>query len=341
VSRAPRLLDLVQLLDTRYGRTRDELVENLGVSERTLYRDLACLTETGIPVVAIDGRYRLVDGAAWHPVILSSRERATLRLLLGAKGLRAAPDLATRLGSLASKLTRLTEGGEGALVLADRERTGPVPAGLVEMIEDAVARQATVEAAYVSLSSGGPARRRRIDPWAIFHRDEAWYLAGWCHERQGPRIFRLDRIRHVRQTGDLFLRPEGFDVDAWLASAWSLYSGGEPREIVIHFAPSLAPLVENARHHEGERVTRLPDGSAEYRVTLGHIEEIARWIAAFGGKAKAIAPEELVERVTDMAAGLLAAHERVTTRRPAVAARTVRAPKKKKHQLTDPDTGER
>lgn len=348
MTRAPRLLDLVQLLDTRYGRTREELLETLDISERTLYRDLACLAETGIPVVLVDGRYRLVDGAAWHPVILSARERATLRLLLGSKGLHASPDLAKRLGNLASKLTRLTDGGDGVLVLADRERTGPVPSGLIETLEEAITRQATIEADYISLHSGGREARRRIDPWAIFHRDDAWYLAGRCHTRGGPRIFRVDRIRNVRLTGSMFLRPEGFDVDAWLASAWSLYNGGEPREIVIHFVPSLGPLVENAKHHENERVRRLPDGTVEYRVTLTHIEEISRWIAAFGGRARAVEPPELVERVRQMAEGLLSAHPvaEVSNFGPHVpkprnvAAKRARASKKKSRPLSKPDTPE-
>lgn len=307
MTRAARLLRLVHLLDTRSGRTRQQLAAELGVSERTLYRDLSGIEELGIPLVQHDGRYRLVDGASWRPLMLTAQERATLRLLLGSAALRRETAMRQRLESLASKLTAAIDGAAEGLVLADLERSGPIAESLIPAIEDAIARQQTLRVDYVSLSSRSR-RVRRVDPWALFHRGEAWYLAGRCHENGGPRMFRLDRIRAASATGDLFLRPENFDVDAWLCDAWSLFQGDEPREVVVRFDAEVAPLVESARHHDGESVRVLADGSAEYRVRLGHLEEIARWIVTFGGMARAVEPAELVERVREIAQGVVAAH---------------------------------
>ncbi|MCM2314793.1 MAG: WYL domain-containing protein [Thermoanaerobaculia bacterium] len=324
MTRAARLLRLVSLLDTRSGRTREQLAGELGVSERTLYRDLSGIEELGIPLVQLDGRYRLVDGASWRPLLLTVQERATLRLLLGTPALRREPAMRRRLESLASKLTAAVDGAAEGVVLADLERSGPVLDTLVPAIEDAIARQQTLRIDYVSISSQSR-RIRRVDPWALFHRGEAWYLAGRCHENGGPRMFRLDRVRAATATGDLFLRPENFDVEAWLRNAWSLFQGGDPREVVIEFEPDVASLVESARHHEGESVRILPGGAAEYRVTLAHVEEIARWIVTFGGKARAIEPEELVARVREIAEGVTNAHPSRWGTGPVAAARIAKS----------------
>ncbi len=308
MTRGPRLLRLIQRLDARYGRTRAELARELGVSERTLYRDLAGLGEMGIPLAESEGRYRLADGSSWRPLVLTAFERATLRLLLGTPALRKNAALARRLETLAARLAASIDGGTEGIVLADLERSGPVAEGIVESIEEAIRRQQTLRIDYVSVSSASR-RVRRVDPWALFHRGEAWYLAGRCHESKGPRMFRLDRIRVVSLTGDLFLRPENFDIDAWLRDAWSLWGGGEPRNIVVRFAPEVAPLVEHGKHHEGESIDRLPDGSVEYRVRLGQVVEIARWIVTFGGRAVALDPPELVARVREMGEAISTAHE--------------------------------
>ena len=66
-------------------------------------------------------------------------------------------------------------------------------------------------------------------------------------------------------------------------------------------------------HHPDERVERLGNGGLEYRVTLSHVGEIARWIVSFGGQARAVAPPALVRIVADM--GLLA-YERHAGDRP-------------------------
>jgi len=305
--RAARMLQLLELLDGRFGRSRDDLAVALAVSERTIYRDLAELEGWGFPIVCQDGHYRLTAASsALRPVLFTAGEKSMLRYLLGVRSFEKHPELARRIHSLRAKLAAPLENGGESGVAADLDRSGPVVPEVMTALEEAIERQQTILAEYVSLSSG--ARRRKIDPWVMFHRAEAWYLAGRCHENDGPRMFRLDRIRSVRVTSDYFLRSKDFDVEGWLANAWTLYHGDEAFEVVIWFDASLAPLIENARHHEGEATRRLEDGRVEYRVTVSHVEEIARWIAGFGGGAVAVEPEALVTRVREIAEGVGRAH---------------------------------
>ena len=151
-----------------------------------------------------------------------------------------------------------------------------------------------------------PGRRtawRGVDPYKLFHREAAWYLIGRCHLHDEPRVFRLDRISDAA-TGDGRFEPPDFDLDAHLRHTWGVYRGRELHEVAIHFDAALAPLIEGGTHHPGERIEQLGNGGLEYRVTLSHLGEVARWIVSFGGQARAVAPPALVQIVADL--GLLA-----------------------------------
>ncbi|MFN2240176.1 MAG: helix-turn-helix transcriptional regulator [Thermoanaerobaculia bacterium] len=305
-----RLLDMMALLEGRRSRPVRELAAHFETTERTIFRDLADLEELGFPLTSDEHGYRIMDGATMRPLHLDAGERALLRLLVENPSVRRPPALARRLEIVAAKLDRIAPpSGPSKLVLAGIDRSGPIQSGVIEAIEGAIDRSEAIEIDYASLRSAARSRRM-VDPWAIFHRSEAWYFVGRCHRHDEARMFRLDRIAAVRASGARFERPADFDLESFLGGAWSLYHGhgGEPREIVIRFDASLAPLIANARHHEGERVERLADGDLEYRVELRNLDEIARWIASFGGHAIATAPPELIAKVRELGEGILREH---------------------------------
>jgi len=148
---------------------------------------------------------------------------------------------------------------------------------------------------------------RGLDPYAVFHRENTWYLVGHCHLRDEPRTFRLDRIVEAKRLDGAFDRPP-FDLDAFLKQTWSVYRGRTLHDVIIHFDASLAPLIQQGAHHPGERIRKLKNGRLQYRVTISHLDEIARWIVGFAGTARAVGPPALVARVTEIAAGAYERH---------------------------------
>lgn len=310
MSRSDRLLDLVQLLGGRRFRSLKEIVQHFEVSERTAYRDLAALERRRIPLTRDEHGYRLVEGATLRPLRLTGEERALLRLALGNAALGRQPHLARRLAVLEAKLDAVASAAEEtpeALALAALDRSGEIPREIFSGLEEAAVAGAAVEILYASLS-GGTRRWRGLDPYRLFHRTEAWYVAGRCHVHDEPRTFRLDRIAGLRNLPTRFILPADFDLDRYLEHAWSVIRGRRLHEAVVHFDPSLAPLLEHARHHAGERVGRAAGGGVEYRVKVSHLDELARWIVGFGGRARVEAPEELRARVVELAEGALGGH---------------------------------
>ena len=303
MSRPVRLLELVNFL-ARRAKTIREIAERFDISERTAFRDIADLSAR-VPITRTEHGYRLVETATIRPLSLTAAERAVLTLVLGNPALRKASDIGSTLRGVEGKLdaaTRHTEETPSALALAGPERSGRIPARLVTLLEEAVRERTTVSIHYRSLA-GRRTAWRGVDPYKLFHRESAWYLIGRCHVHEEPRVFRLDRISDAA-AGDGRFDPPDFDLDAHLRHTWGVYRGRELHEVAIHFDAALAPLIEGGAHHPDERVERLGNGGLEYRVTLSHLGEIARWIVSFGGQARAVAPAALVQMVADM--GLLA-----------------------------------
>jgi len=327
--RADRLFAMVTLLSGRRSRSMREMIDHFEVSERTIYRDLADLGQRHIPVTRVGDGYRLVEGSHLRPLNLSAAERAVLKLALGNPALRSSPILSRRLDVLEAKLDAAAVAvGETpeALALATVDRTGPVPTEVVETLERAVERCRTVRLDYRSLS-GGSRRWRRVDPYQLFHRGDAWYVVGRCHVHNEPRIFRLDRIAGVELGDDGFQPAPDFSLRDFLADTWTIYRGRSSHEVVLRFDPELAPLVEAARHHESEQVQSVVSGELEYRVRVSHLDEIARWVVGFGGRCRVVKPEALRRKVVELGHGAVAAGttgERSARRRPAGSAKTPR-----------------
>ena len=317
--RADRLFALVQLLSAPGRRRLDELARELGTSPRSIYRDLADLEARGVPIERTQGAYRLLDGATIRPVPLTSQERLLLTLALENPELQRQPAYRKRLRQLQRKLAT-AELSSIPAVLSGPERSGDIPEAIVEALEGAITARHSASILYTSLTSGSPAWRG-IDPWIMLHRCEAWYLIGRCHVHDEPRTFRLDRIGAVLPIGQSFDRDE-FDAERWFEHSWGVNASSEAHDVWIVFEPSVAPLIEAGQHHPGERKRRLDDGRLDYRARVGPLEELARWIAGFGGVAVAMSPRALVDRVHTIASGAAAAHRQKTR----AAAMTRRSP---------------
>jgi predicted DNA-binding transcriptional regulator YafY len=307
-ARPGRLIALVHFLDGRRSRSPEEIARQFDVSKRTIYRDLATLHDADVALIRDERGYRLLETARLPPLAFTAAERAVLRLALSNPVLGRHPGLRKVLAGLRAKLDAADQASAEspeALALATVDRSGPEAERHLDTLRRATEEHATVELRYRSLTAGGKRPRpRRVDPYRVFHRAGAWYLAGHCHRNDEPRTFRLDRIEALRPT-DLHFDPPPFDLDAYLEHSWEIFRGKRRHQVVLRFHPDLAPLLRHARHHHGETLQETVDGDLEYRVTLNHLDEIARWIVGFGGRCRVVEPEELERRVREIAEGVL------------------------------------
>jgi predicted DNA-binding transcriptional regulator YafY len=209
--RADRLFQIVQQL--RGGRlvTARMLGERLEVSERTIYRDIADLQSTGVP---IDGEagvgYLMREGFDLPPLMFTRDEIVALvagarmvRAFGGAQMARAAEEALVKIGAVLpdtekARIAR-TEIHMPDWVIDDDQRRA------IDVIEHAIEDRTVLAVDYRDLAGQGS--RRDIRPLGLWFWGKVWTLVAWCELRNDFRAFRIDRIAGMESTGRVF-RPE-------------------------------------------------------------------------------------------------------------------------------------
>lgn len=219
-----RLLTLLLILQGRGRTTAERLSEELGVSVRTVYRDLRALERAGVPVVGERG-----PGGG---VQLDPRYRGELS---GLTGPEAEALLAVTVPSLAGAVG-LGDRMEGAIRklragIATRRRPGAGrihvdPTGWFRTAEAADALPLLFSAVWsghqlriAHRPYGGHARRRVVSPLGLVAKGGAWYLV--AETASGIRVFRASRIEAVDVLDAVVMRPETFDLAAFWAD-WAV-----------------------------------------------------------------------------------------------------------------------
>jgi predicted DNA-binding transcriptional regulator YafY len=217
VRRADRLFRLVLLLRRGRVKTASQLAAKLEVSERTIYRDIQDLAESGIPIQGEAGvGYVLGRDFDLPPLMLSPEEIEAL--VLGGRIVAGWSDR-----SLAAAAERVVAKVEAVLPrdLKSRiDRTflfsprGKLPPNVLEHL--AAARAAVSEQKKLRLSYTQPdaaATDRTVQPLALFFWGTVWTLVAWCELRSDFRSFRLDRIDHLAITDEVFVSAPGRTLD--------------------------------------------------------------------------------------------------------------------------------
>ena len=197
--RADRLFQIVNVVRRRRtATTATHLAERLGVSERTVYRDMRDLILAGTP---IDGEagvgYRIRPGYDLPPLMFDRDEIQAL--VIGARIVRqfGDPALARASDAILAKVAAIIP-KDLAPLLADTRVFVPSTIGAGKSADAlTLAREALIAHRKLELSyanADGAATKRTVRPLGIFFWGRTWTLAAWCELRQGFRNFRLDRI---------------------------------------------------------------------------------------------------------------------------------------------------
>ncbi|MEQ0559105.1 WYL domain-containing protein [Amycolatopsis sp. NEAU-NG30] len=221
--RAERLVALLFTLQRRRSATAAELAAELGVSERTMHRDLAALRDAGVPLWTEQGRhggFRLVDG--WRAKLdgLTAREAVALFALgvpeaLAVLGLDTAGS-AARAKVAAGMPAELRE--HAALVAGRFHLDAPgwfgsadEPTALATVVQAVWAQR---RLAVVYQRRDKPATRE-LEPLGLVLKAGVWYLVARVVPDDALRTYRVSRIARAELQETTFDRPPDFDLRAW------------------------------------------------------------------------------------------------------------------------------
>lgn len=210
-----RMLGLLSTLQTGQSFTGEELASRLGVSPRTVRRDVERLRGYGYPVdtqPGPGGYYRLTAGRTMPPLVLDDEE--AIAALLGLATLAsttsgdggALDEAATRAYGkldqfLPTRLRRRVAALRASLETHPQRAPGVSTALLAGLAEAITGRQVVT---FDYRNQNGRASRRRVEPHRQLHLHLRWYLLGWDLDRGDWRVFRADRITGLGPTGARF-----------------------------------------------------------------------------------------------------------------------------------------
>jgi len=300
--RAARFLRVATVLHAHPdGITAAAIAEQIGVSKRTVYRDLEAMQlDAELPIWQDKGRWGLESGAFLPPLALTLPEATTF--FLAARVLAKAtdehdPELLSAFVKLAEILPPVL--AEHLHATVDAYASTPRNERFTRVLR--VLTRAWAERRVVTIDygpgvydPGKGARRTRVRPYAIepSAHTRALYLIGYDEERRGRRTFKVERVLEASLSPETFEGRTG-DIARDLLAAWDVISDEPPVRVVVRFSHEVAARVAETRWHPTQDVDPAPDGTLVWTATVSGLLEVRGWILGWGADAEVLEPAEL------------------------------------------------
>ncbi|MBM3188185.1 MAG: transcriptional regulator [Chloroflexi bacterium] len=299
------------------GLTAAELATFCGVQKRTIQRDLQDLEEEGIPVWENGRRpprYGIIAGYYLPPIHLSLDD--ALALYLAARLLARYADnydphiseaLAKLAGILPEPMARHIHATIYTLLARERDDRYVRVLGTLALgwASGRVVR-ITHQAAASENAHTYDVRPYFIEPSAT---GNATYVIGHASWFDGLRTFKVERILAAQLTDERFEIPEDFDGPALLGSAWGIWYGEEPQEVVLRFAPEAVRRVKETSWHPSQRLEETDDGGCLLRLRVADPTEMIYWIRGWGPQVVVEEPGWLREQMAREAREVVGRYE--------------------------------
>jgi predicted DNA-binding transcriptional regulator YafY len=279
MNRIDRLFAITLHLQRKQRLRAQDLARLFEVSERTIYRDIAALSESGVPIVSLPGDgYELMEGFYLPPLLFTPDEAGAL--FLGAQMLVAhatgqlPADAENALAKLALVLPKATRAE------VDRRQAilnFAIPALRFDLDEPKLATlQKAIRASRVvwlryHAYNHNEVSEREVEPIRLTYYSGAWYVVGYCRLREDWRSFRLERIDGLKLLKKTFTPRTGSSTP------------GEPIQVSIRFAAEIVRWVRERQHYGFTGEESEGDGQRiimHYQVEA--LSEIKAWLLSRG-----------------------------------------------------------
>ena len=284
-----RASQLTEMLAHRYGITCER---------KTIYSDIAALQQLGVDIVSIPGK----NGGYY----IASRnfELPELKLLIDAvQSSRFLTEKKSR--ELIEKLCKQCSVHDAKLVRRDVLVSGRVKSMNesiyynVDAIQEAIAENRQINFRYFDWGLDGQRRYRDKEyiasPYGLCQDNENCYLLA-LSERHGITSYRVDRMSDIQLTGDARVPcPEltGKNLQEHSSQLFQMYAG-EATDVKLRFHRSLVNVVID---RFGKDTMLIPDGEEHFvfTVRVAVSPMFLSWVIGFGGKAKVLYPQSVVD----------------------------------------------
>lgn len=288
-----RLIGIITILLQKEKITAPYLAQRFEVSRRTIIRDINTLCQAGIPIITTqggDGGISIMEGYKIDKSILTTEELQSI--IAGLKSI----DSISKTSNLEKLLLKLSPNNNAVVSLANSiviDLSSHYKDSLSEkinLIKKAIAENKLITFDYY-YSKGET--KRKIEPYFIAFNWAAWYVFGWCTEREDFRLFKLNRLWNLDITDEDYsprvIPQEKTDF---------VKVHTDQNRIEVLFDKSVRfRLIEDY----GLNCYTETDNGLLMELDYTNKDYIFGWILAFGDKAEVISPQDAREEFANIA----------------------------------------
>ncbi|MCP4139799.1 MAG: YafY family transcriptional regulator [Chloroflexi bacterium] len=284
---------LLHLQNKRRIRAKD-LAEKFEVSKRTIYRDLAALNQSGVPLYAQPGDgYTLIEGFYLPPLVFTPKEASALflgtqMLIRQADGLlisNAKRALEKIQVSLPPETLQTVKQLSEIIDFITPQATFNLDDARLVTLQQAILERHTIHLVYHGYNKDEETERI-VEPYRLFYSNGNWYFNGFCRLRQEMREFRLDRAIELR------ILDENFEERSLPDNP------SEQIEVYILFKPPVLRWVHEQQHYGFVSEEEKGNG-VEMHYIVHDLREIIPWLLGWGASAEPLSPLELRTRIRE------------------------------------------
>ncbi|UCF43238.1 MAG: WYL domain-containing protein [Planctomycetota bacterium] len=319
VGRVSRMVQVLTTLQSGQRYAVDDFAEILGISRRSVFRDLKDLRTAGIPVhydkkkrcYAVDEEFflsppELTTQEALSLLLRVHKAKNHIQLPFKESALRAALKLESSLPVkirqyCGNALRNISIRPEPIARLNSLDR-------VFAQLQRAISKKETVKIRYC-VTGEQKSELTDLDPYHLIHCGHTWHVVGKSSFHGGIRTFKLNEIRELTALDRLFVEEEEFDVEEYIGRAWSAKPEGRLYNVKLRFAPAVAHSVANVQWHKTQKVTFQSDDSAILEFRVDGLNEITWWVPSYGNAVEVLAPRILRQRIVKIAEEMVRSNE--------------------------------
>ncbi len=307
MNRIDRLNAILIQLQGKPKVTIADLVDRFQISQRTVFRDIKSLIESGIPIGGDAGTgYFIVEGFHLPPVVFNKSEAAAL--LMGSKLIKHQADKEVvqsfeeamhkvRAVLRYSDKNFLSSLEENISVAPFLRNNNEFPNSHISSIQNALAEQKVLGIEYHS-NYNDQSTKREVEPLGLVYYSGRWHLIAYCRLRKNMRDFRCDRISNCR------LLPEQYDRSVhpkFQEFIEQMTIGTETSEVRIQVTKKVGRYIGNQKYFYGFAGEKELEDMIEMKFYTPSYNFFARWLMMFGNDVNIISPEELIQEAENHA----------------------------------------
>ena len=308
-----KLMKLIDLLSKPTGATYDEMVEELGVTIRTVYRLVDALGELGFPIIdeTIRGdrrkRKKLMEefrrklpNMTVPEITFTQSELFVLALLKSEDTVLRDTELGEALERIFARLALIMPNGLGdkltriRALFVSRPVLGKSYTGkekIIDQVFRAVLASRRCTITYHAFTTN-TVKTYQIDPLQFFEHQGGLYFFARVVKYGDIRILAIERIKEIEVLAETFVWPDGFLAETYLQSAFGLTLDDEI-EVTIRFSANQANHIKERFWAVEQKLTTNKDGSVALWMRTSGWYDVKRWVLSFGVEAEVLEPAEL------------------------------------------------